>query len=758
MAGSSNRKNEHVRRANRVIQQRTFILMLVLGVGVFLLLFAKLYQLQITRHEELQKLAVNQQTRSTVVSASRGTIYDRNGNILAISASAETVFLSPLEIDRTLKASDEATDAKDKVNWTKDSLAADLAELLGVNEESVRKRMDNINSQYEVIKLRADEDVANRVREYINENKVQGVYLVTDSKRYYPYSDLAAHVIGFVGNDNTGLYGLEAKYEEELEGQTGLVITAKDAANRDMLYEFEQYFDARNGDDLVLTIDTTMQYYLERTLEEINAKYEVANGGMGIIMNAKTGAVYAMASYPDYDLNDFSAVRDQSMLDAIESGEATLAEMQMRQWWNKALNEVYEPGSTFKTLTLAAALEEGVIDMSTTYECHGSIRVADATINCTANHGYQTLKETAAHSCNPAFITYGLRLGTEKFYEYMRAFNLMTGSGVDLDGEGTSIFIDPNRFTQLDLACYAFGQNFSVTPISLIAAQAACVNGGYLCQPYVVAQVLDDDGNVIWQHDDTPVRQVVSESTSAQVREVLEYVVEKGTGRNGQVAGYRIGGKTGSADKRDASGQTKDLIVSFMSFAPADDPEVIMLLALDTPSRTTGTYPSGGNMVAPACSQIMAEILPYLGIEPSYSAEELLGADTTVPNVVGMSTEEAQQRLKDRGFSSRVVGSGETITDQTPLGGAIIPGKSVVVLYAGADKPDDLCTVPSLLGRTPSEANTAATNAGLLIRFAGTTDREGSSVHVMSQSEEVGAEVPAGTVITVQLGDSSVQD
>ena len=756
MATSDNRKSEIVRRANRVIQQRTFILMLILGIGMFFLLFAKLYQLQVNRHEELQKLAVSQQTRSEVVSASRGTIYDRNGNILAISASAETIFLSPLEINEALEDSEKATDPEDKVKWTKDSLAADLAKILSINEENVRKRMDRVDSQYEVIKLRADEDVANRVRTYINENNVRGVYLVTDTKRYYPYSTLAAHVIGFVGDDNTGLYGLEAHCEETLEGQTGLVITAKDNAGNDMLYEFEQYFEPKNGLNHVITLDATIQYYLQNAVEEIVHKYQSPLGGQGIVLNAKTGAVLAMCSYPNYDLNDFSAIQDADMKKAIAEKKTTLGEMQMRQWWNKAVNEVYEPGSTFKPLTLAAALEEGVIDMDTTYTCSGYIRVADATIHCTATHGYQTLKETTANSCNPAFITYGLRLGTEKFYQYMKSFGLMDGSGVDLDGEGTSIFISPDRFTELDLACYAFGQNFNITPIALIAAQAACVNGGYLCRPYIVDRLVDDDGNVVWQHDNTPVRQVISEETSAKVRECLEQVVADGTGRNGQVAGYRIGGKTGTADK----GQTGELIVSFMCFAPADDPQVIMLITLDSPRQDIGTYPSGGNMVAPACSKVMSEILPYLGIEPSYSADELLGADTTVPNVIGMTVEEAEKKLAERGrnLGCRVVGDGKTVTDQTPVGGAIIPGKSVVILYAGSPKPEGLCTVPNLVGRTPSEANLVTTNAGLLIRFTGTTDSGRSSVRVISQSETAGAKLPAGTVITVQLGDSAARD
>ena len=330
----------------------------------------------------------------------------------------------------------------------------------------------------------------------------------------------------------------------------------------------------------------------------------------------------------------------------------------------------------------------------------------------------------------------------------------MSGSGVDLDGEATGIFIAPEYFTQLDLACYAFGQNFNVTPIALIAAQAACVNGGYLHTPYVVEQVLGEDGTVLYQHDTTPIRQVISEETSAKVRECLEYVVSDGTGRNGQVAGYRIGGKTGTADK----GQTGEIVVSFVCFAPADDPEIMMLIALDTPARDTGTYPSGGAMVAPMSSKIMAEILPYLGIDPTYSAEELLGADTIVPDVTELSLEEAKSRLQDKGFSYKIVGDGDTVTDQTPAGSALIPGKSTVILYAGEEKPEESCTVPGLVGKTPAEANVAATNAGLFLRFTGTTASTAGSVRVLSQSESVGAKVPAGTVITVQLGDTAVTD
>ena len=745
-----NRKDESIRRANRVIQTRTFVLMLIMGIGMFIVLFFKLYSLQTPRHEELQSKAVSQQTRSSVVNADRGTIYDASGNILAISSTAETIFLSPKEIN------DALNDEKNPVTWTKETLADALADILDVSEEGILKKMTRTNSMYEVLKYRVEEDVANEVRQYINDHKVKGVFLTTDAKRYYPYSDLASHVIGFVGTDYTGLYGLEAEYDKDLQGKSGLVVTAKDNKQNDMLFEYSQYFDPEDGDQLQVTLEATVQYYLQKGMEDMCDAFSPANGATGIVMDVRNGGILAMASYPNYDLNDFSTVTDQTLLERIERGEIDTGDAQLIQWRNKALNDTYEPGSTFKILTLAAALEEGLIDKNTTVNCSGAVTISGQTIHCSskAGHGLQNLEQTVGNSCNPAFISYGLKLGTEKFYEYMRSFGIMSPTGIDLGGEATGVFAADANFTQLDLACYAFGQNFTVTPLALITAQAACVNGGYLYTPHFAQQITDSDGNVIWQHDDTPVRQVISEETSATVRECLEYVVAKGTGKNGQVAGYRIGGKTGTADK----GQTGDVVVSFLCFAPADDPQIMMLITMDTPSRSTGTYVSGGNMVAPYASHIMEEILPYLGIEPSYSAEELMGVDTTVPNVIGMSVQEAKDRMKERGFTCKVEGDGESITDQTPVGGAIIPGKSTVVLYAGVDKPDKMCTVPSLVGRTASEANTAATNAGLLLRFTGTTSSESNTVLVFSQDLEAGTEVPAGTVITVRLGDTTVRD
>ena len=397
-----------------------------------------------------------------------------------------------------------------------------------------------------------------------------------------------------------------------------------------------------------------------------------------------------------------------------------------------------------------------MVDKSTTVNCGGSVNISGYSILCSNKngHGLQTLVQSVGNSCNPAFINYGLRIGSEKFYEYMRSFGLMITTGIDLGGEAVGVFAADSSFTQLDLACYAFGQNFTVTPLALIAAQAACINGGYLHTPYLVERITDSDGNVTYRHDDPPERQVISEQTSATVRECLEYVVASGTGKNGQVAGYRSGGKTGTADK----GQTGDVVVSFLCFAPADDPQIMMLLTLSSASNDTGTYRSGGNMAAPVASSIMAEILPYLGIEPTYSADELVGADHTVPNVVGLKRDEAAAKLKEEGFSCRTVGDGETVTDQTPLGGAIVPNNAEIILYLGAEKSTELCIVPNVVGDSAAAANRKLTDAGLIMSVSGATGGSSASVRAISQSETPGTEVAAGTVVRVQFSDSSVTD
>ena len=818
MPTNSRRKSDAARRANQVVRSRTVLVMVLLGVCTFLLLFWKLYDLQINRHEELQGRAVNQQTLSAVVTASRGTIYDRNGYIMAASATAETVLLSPRDVAAYVKSQEKSIEeAREKAaekgqTYTAPQvrdqvyIARGLSRILGVDQEKIEKWMADTDDAYVIVKKKVEQAETDQVRRFMNgeidqegneltfvnedgrtvlkENpkksptKLQGIWLQPDSKRYYPYSSLAANVLGFVNADNQGGVGLEAKYNDVLEGTAGMTVSAKNAAGTEMLYQFEQYYDAEDGHDLVLTLDVEVQSYLEKGIESMLEKFDAANGATGIVMDVNTGAIVGMASYPNYDSNQYGMILDTTLQEALDK---SLAEIEKNRssyeseeayqeavsaarsnavntaWRNKCIDSTYEPGSTFKPITLAAALEEGLVNKNSTFNCTGSVKVGKWTIHCSkkAGHGLQSLEVAVGNSCNPAFINIGQRLGGEKFYEYMQAFGLTEPTGVDMIGETKGIVSKTSLMNDAaSLASYSFGQTFNVTPLELIRAQAACINGGYLYTPYVVDQILDDDGNIVSQHDSTPVRQVISEETSAKVRQCLEYVVAQGTGKNGQVAGYRIGGKTGTADKTG----TGDVVVSFMCFAPADDPQVIMLITMDTPSRTTGTYVSGGNMVAPTASQVMGEILPYLGIEPDYTADQLVGADATVPNVVGKTAEEAKAKLESVGFAYKTVGSGDTVTDQTPAGGAIIPNNATVILYLGAEKSSELCTVPNVVGRTASEANQALTNAGLIMKVTGATSTSSGNVHAISQSVPEGTQVEAGSVITVRFGDSSVLD
>ena len=736
------RRPESARRANRIIQTRTLLLLGVFGVLTFVLLFAKLYHWQITEHDELQSVAVRQQTLRTTVEASRGTIYDRNGTILAMSASAEDIFLSPKEIVEN--------------DQDQNLIANGLAEILNLDAADILKKMEKTNSQYEILKKKADDELADKVREFINENELRGVFLRPTSKRSYPKGTLASQVIGFA-NDNGGSMGLEATYNDELTGENGMVVTARDRDGRSVLYQYDQYFDAENGCDLHTTLDTTIQYYLEKGVQELEARFGTGKGATGIVMDVNTGAVLAMASLPTYDLNAPGKVYNDFLTSGMteEQIEENMKDLLNKQWRSKAINDTYEPGSTFKTLTLAMALEENVVDLNTGFYCGGNTTIEGQKIWCSkrVGHGQQNLTQAFANSCNPAFINIGLRVGNAEFYQYMQDFGLLEKTGIDTTGEASGFANSEIKYSTLALACYAFGQNFNVTPVALLAAQCACVNGGYLYTPYLVEEITDQDGNVVSRHDATPIRQVISAETSALVRDIMEYEVTTGTGKNGQVAGYRIGGKTGTADKVGGN-----VIVSFVCFAPADDPQVMMLLTLDEPNKWTGTYVSGGNMVAPVASSVMGEILPYLGIEPSYTAEELVGADKTVPNVVGLSKDAAAERLSANGFSFRTVGSGDTVTDQTPAGGAIVPNSAEIILYLGAEKSTDKCIVPNVVGDSAATANQKIVNAGLIMGVSGATNASSSTVRAISQSIAAGTEVEAGTVVRVQFSDSSVRD
>ena len=749
---------------NRMMLRRTLFLLSVCGAAAFVVLAARLYQLQIVRHDELESRAIAQQVRETTVSAPRGTIYDCKGEVLAMSAGVDTIYLSPAEIEQY------GEDAE--------AIAEGLSDILGLDYETVYAKTQNSGSWYEVVARKVEEDVATQVREFKEEGGYNGIKLEADTKRYYPNGSLAAHVIGFVGTDNTGLGGIEAKYDKALSGTNGFIMRSTTAAGTDLLYtSWEDYFDAVPGSDVELTIDATIQYYVEKHLAQAVEDYDIQNGAAAICMDVDTGAILSMASLGNFDLNNYQAISDEAMaeIDASAQSEAERAELiaaaQQLQWRNKAISDTYEPGSTFKIITLAMALEEGVVDMNSTFYCGGSVSVQgrNTPVKCwkSGGHGSQTLTQAVQHSCNVAFVNIGRLIGEERFYDYAEAFGFferagdssvqLTGrTGIDIGGESGSIwwsgdvFCNPENLSQL--AAASFGQTFNITPLQLVTAVSACVNGGYLMQPHLVNSVTGPDGSVT-EYEPVEIRQVISEETSAKVREILEQVVGdsvEGTGRNAYVAGYRIGGKTGTSTKttQEIAG-TKEYIVSFIGVAPADDPQIALLVLLDNPSSESGIYVSGGQMAAPVVGKMMADILPYLGVEPEYSDSELQTMDRAVPDVTGLSLAEAQSKLSEAGLGFRVIGSGGSVTSQLPAANSVIASGSEVLLYANA-APTGGGSVPNLTGMTYSEAIRTLAGMGMFVGSDSSVTDADSQI-VSGQDVRAGTQAGAGTVVTVTL-------
>ncbi len=752
--------------------------MVVFGILACIPLFATLSDLQITQHDELHAKALNQQTSDTEVLPSRGTIYDSQGQALAISGTVYNVQLSPLEVVE-LQESYAASVAEGKTPSTPEPtnqfIAEGLAELLDLDVDDLLTRLDKTYSMYEIIAERIDQETTDAVRAFITENGLSTcIYLPPTTQRYYPYSSLASHIIGWVNyrNDNKGAYGIEAIYEEELAGESGRVVTAKNGTGTEMLYRYENYQDAVDGYDITLTIDSTIQYYAEQVLEKGVEQFDVQDGAFVIVMEPSTGAILAWANSTTYDLNDPWDVSDPILSEYVASVQAdpssneeayleALAYAQNQQWRNKAINDTYEPGSTFKSIVLAAALEEGVVCEDDCFYCTGSVEIADYTIRCSDRNGHeeQTLAEAVSNSCNPAFIEIGLRLGAEKFYDYLEDFGFLDITGIDIQGEmdTSSLIWDRDFFTGpyglTSLATASFGQTFNVTPLQMITAAAAVVNGGYLMQPYVVQSVVDSDGNTVEYTEPTVVRQVISEETSARVASILETVVDGGTGKNAQVEGYSIGGKTGSSETSE-EGHT---IVSFLGFAPVEDPEVVILIAYDNPLpaeeggnyTADGWYISGGIMAATMAGELFSDILDYLGVEKDYTPEE----DTTVPNVTGLSLASATTSLSNKNLNLRTVGEGDTVTGQIPAAGVIIPGMSEVVLYMGSEVPTDLVAVPDLSGMTITQARTAVEKLGLYLKITGVAE-ESSNIIASFQTIEAGTMVELGTVIEAHFTDN----
>ncbi len=765
------RRTEKSASPNRMMLRRTLFLMIVCGIVAFIALGARLFQLQILDHETYETAAVDQQLRETTVTAKRGTIYDRNMNILAMSASVSNIYISPAEI----QANEEDPAA----------IAQGLSEILGVDYAEILEKTTHTNSWYMTVARKVEDDVADQVRAFKeagftdkdgNHKIYQGVKIEEASKRYYPYSSLACHVIGFVGADDHGLAGLEYYYDDLLSGTDGRIVRATNANGTDMLFtDFEDYYDAVDGQSIVTTIDETVQRYLETRLAQAAEDYMLRDGAAGIVMDVDTAAILGMASVGSFDLNDYMAIDPETMEQiennsaglTIEEHDALVEEARGEMWRNKALTETYEPGSVFKIITLAAGLECGATTMESSYFCGGSIDVLGRTdpLNCSnlAGHGDQTLTEAAMHSCNVAFVTIGLRIGAERFYDYIRAFGLFERTGVDLTGEAGSIWWDEDTFFDKSnlsqLAAAAFGQTFTITPLQLITAVSAVANGGYLMKPYLVKEVLNADGTVASQTEPTVVRQVISEETSRKCCEILEQVVgnRNGTGVNAYVAGYRVCGKTGTSEDVtwEVAHGTKKYITSFLGFAPADDPKVAVLILLKDPDPACGYGVSGGTMAAPTVGNVLADVLPYLGVEPEYDEGEEAIVDQRVPKLVGKTPSEAQATAEAAGLKVKSVqGDGAAVTAQLPAANAKVAAGSEVVLYCGVEPDMELVEVPSLKGMYYSDARVVAGWSGLYVRGEGTM-MDSDNILTVSQSIEEGTMVEPGTVITVRLNDAT---
>lgn len=701
----------------------------------FCLLVLKLASISIINHDKYLQLATDQQLRDTVIAAPRGTIYDTNMNVLAQSAPAWTVAIVPNSI-------------KDTDDY--DTIARGLSEILGMDYQTIYDKC-GINSWYSIVKRQVDQPVADQIRAFVSENGLPGIQLDEDSKRYYPYENFAAQLLGFVGSDNQGLSGLELYYDSYLSGTPGRKMTATTAVGGDMYYDYATVYEAQAGYSLVLTIDEYIQFYLEKHLESAVAEHNVQQRACGIVMNVNTGEILAIATKGDFDPNDPFTIYDDEQRAYVDSLYGTdeyyaaLEAARQEQWRNKAVSELYEPGSVYKVITAAAALETGSVTLDSTFYCSGSVDVADWTISCalSSGHGQETFVQATINSCNPAFIEIGRRTGAENFYNYFEAFGFTELTGIDLPGEASSLYIPLERMGATELASCSFGQSNKITPIQMITAVCATVNGGYLVQPHVVRQVIDEDGNIVESYEPEAKRQVISAETSELMAEIMEQVVMNANGRNAYVAGFRIGGKSGTSEK--LGGDEKAYWASFCAIAPADNPEIAVLIILDEAQSSTSIY--GGVIAAPIAGAIMADVLPHIGVDAVYTTSEMALVDIGTPLVEGQSLTNAYASLNKTGLTYQVVGSGATVVAQYPIAGQSIPPGSVVMLYTEEQEPRTVM-VPDLSGRTIESARALLKSMGLNLKVSGSSS---SRAEAVSQSVAPGEEVPTGTVIVVDF-------
>ena len=773
------RKREYLRvRGDSGQHRRILVLIALMGVLAFIPTAIRLYDLMIAEHEYYSNLALRNQTRTTTVTADRGTIFDRNMDILACSRSVENVYLDPHELKQS--RADVA------------AISQRLGQILDLDPAWIEEQAADTSMRYKQVAAAVDLDTAAQIRAYINDNEIAGIHLEPNSKRYYPHRSLAAQVIGFTNASNTGSEGIEAAYDRFLSGTTGKVITSKGNNEMDMPFSYEQYVSSIPGCDVILTLDATVQACLEKQMQAAIDRYDVQNGAFGLVMNAKTGEILAMATLGSYDPNNYLEIADPDVLAqteqlktsylshpvgseqyraGLEAYKQAVTGARLKQWRNRILSDGYEPGSTFKVLTMAAALDSGAINLETNFYCKGAEQIPGRSqlLHCwrSAGHGAEKTPQALQNSCNIAFAHIALKMGGETFYDYVQRFGILEKTGIDLAGESKGVFFDKSLVTDTDkwgtasLTSGSFGQTFKITPLQLVRAIASVVNGGYLMEPYMVSEVVNAEGKTVLKQEPTVIRQVISEQTSRTMCTLMESVVTEGTAKNASVAGFSIGGKTGTSEKIDVfdeNGQrVLDKIVSFVGVAPMDDPEYIVLVALDTPSRQTGIYISGGVMAAPTVGAVMADILPYLGVAQHFTEEDLAGKTVVLEDLSGCTVKEAGKILKAQGLGYQTVGTGDTVTGQIPEPGQTLPGGSEVLLYFGEPPAQELVTVPSFIGMNRQKATAEAARLGLYILVSGNTAVT-SNVTAVNQSIPAGTEVPIGTTIRLEFIDTKASD
>ncbi|MDE5936359.1 MAG: PASTA domain-containing protein [Ruminococcus sp.] len=795
MANNNNIPSKSMKIRTKIVMTLVFFILFAFVAGNF-------FKISVVENKKYQAMANDQHFGSITISANRGSIYDSKGMALAKSASVYKVFLDPKQFRKDIEFLQERIDKRNEqirngtykpaVETTTNengeqvqvivedplpSSAEDfrqeaisvLSGKLEITADKVTKAME-ANNQYSILQEQVEKPVADEVLAFFNQYNLTSLNVEEDTKRYYPQNELAAAVIGFTAADGYGMYGLEASYDEYLAGTDGRTISAKDSNGNELPYRYSKTYPAKNGNDIHLTLDMNIQYYLEKHLEEMSNEFMTKNRSCAILMNAKTGAIYGMAQYPSYDLNNPYEVADQTVderLKTLDGDEYSRVQGEARetQWRNKCVTELYEPGSVFKVITSAAAFEENLINRETdSFFCSGSIKLDGMaqSVNChkLAGHNAQTYQEALTHSCNPAFIEIGLRLGIEKFLYYYDAFGLRENTGIDLPAESYGVQKTLDDMTNVDVAMSSMGQCETITPIEMITSYCAAINGGYLLTPYVVDKITDEDGNVILKNERTVRRQVVSEETSAIMRDSLYHVA---TDSNVTIKGYSIGGKSGTSQRLSETSKGKTLVqgeqenaseqeygASYCCFSPAKDPEIILLVLADMPDKdNNGGHYYGSEVAVPTAREILADVLPYLGISPEYTDEELSELDIKVPLLEGPLVD-AKATLEGLGAQYEIIGTGSSVIAQSPFTGSSIAKGGTVYLYTDSNPVLEYTDVPNLTGLSPDVANESIIYKRLnYIATGASIRREGAVVN--SQSPEPGEQVPIGTTIEIEF-------